>query len=332
MTDTDQAPAILSTAERQRLARRRFLVFAGAAGGTALLSACGSSNSPSPSPSPTPSPTPTPTSTATTPVDPSADFGILNFLLNLEYLEAQFFSYAVYGTGLSAGMLTGTGTQGTVTGGRAVVFSDMVVAQFAREIAADEAGHVSALRTLMTTSAVAMPNIDIDGGTTGAFTALMRAAGVIGSADTFDPYASDENFLLSAFFLEDLIVTAYKGASIQMTVASNRDLNAGLLGAEGYHAGLIRTTLYRKALTANAGKVSDWRDSVDGATDLDQGVASTDSGVTSNVVPTDGNGIAYSRSAAQTLNVVYLTKTQVSAGGFFPSGVNGDINKSANNA
>ncbi len=333
MTDNDQALAILSTEERTRLARRRFLTIAGAAGGTALLSACGgSSPSPSPSPTPTSTATPTPTPTATATPDPSADFGILNWALNLEYLEAQFFNYAVYGSGLAAGLVTGTGTQGVVTGGRAVAFTDQVVAQFAREIAADETGHVTALRNLMTTSAIAMPDINIDGGTTGAFTALMRAAGVIGSADTFDPYASDENFLLSAFFLEDLIVSAYKGASIQVTVTSNRELGAGLIGTEAYHAGLIRTTMYRKGLTANATKVSDYRDSLDGASDLDQGIASTDSGVTSNVVPSDGNGVIFSRSTTSTLNLLYLTKSQVSSGGFFPSGVNGVIKQSANNA
>ena len=46
-------------------------------------------------------------------------------------------------------------------------------------------------------------------------------------------------------------------------------------------------------------------------------------------MPTDRNGIAFSRSAGEVLNVVYLNPKSVTKGGFFPKGVNGAINKSA---
>ena len=44
---------------------------------------------------------------------------------------------------------------------------------------------------------------------------------------------------------------------------------------------------------------------------------------------TDGNGIAYSRSPGQVLNIVYLTPKAATSGGFFPQGVNGEVNTSA---
>ena len=130
------------------------------------------------------------------------DDEILNFALNLEYLESQFYQYAVFGTGLAANMLTGTGTQGAVIGGRAVSFSDPVVAQYAREIAKDEIAHVAFLRAALGSAAVAQSAIDI-GGTdpNGAFSTAARAAGLVGPGVAFDPYASDENFLLGRIHL-----------------------------------------------------------------------------------------------------------------------------------
>ena len=48
----------------------------------------------------------------------------------------------------------------------------------------------------------------------------------------------------------------------------------------------------------------------------------------SNIVPTDGNSIVFGRTAPNVLNIVYGTKSSVSSGGFFPSGLNGNIKTS----
>jgi len=45
-------------------------------------------------------------------------------------------------------------------------------------------------------------------------------------------------------------------------------------------------------------------------------------------VPTDANGITFTRTPQQVLNLAYLSSTSVAKGGFFPSGVNGTITKS----
>ena len=316
---------IIERTEARRSERRRFLKFAGAGtaavAGMSMLSACGADDDNDVPP--TSSPTPTPSVA-------QIDLDVLNFALNLEYLEATFYSFAAFGAPLSAASVNGVGTVGTVTGGRQVAFTDQLVAQYAREIAADEVAHVNFLRNTLGSAAVALPSLNIDGGATGAFTAAARAAGLVPATGTFDPYASDENFLLGAFIFEDVGVTAYKGAAPLLVNKAYVEASAGILAAEAYHAGLIRTVLYRKgvatpSLRTSADAISNARDSLDGASDDDQGITGTGTGLTgtSNIVPADADSIVYSRNTNQVHHIVYLNATAgVSAGGFFPAGTN----------
>ena len=338
MTKDTSVLDIVEQAVARRNARRAFMKTAvggvAAAGGLSLLAACGDDGAMS-----TPFPTPTPTPTAV-----STDVAVLNFALNLEYLEAQFYAYAAFGTGLTAAQLTGTGTAGAVITGsgagfpRAVDFSgDPLIGQYAREIAYDEIAHVNFLRAALGTSAVAQPAIDISGTASGAFTAAARAAGVVASDGLFDPYASPTNFLLAAYIFEDIGVTAYKGASPVIS-SMYLDAAAGILAAEAYHAGLVRTILYTRGVTnydliTATTKISDARDLLDGSSggtngDDDQGIAGTNIGnlntAISNIVPTDANGIAYSRTSQQVHNIAYLNLNGANRtrGGFFPNGTN----------
>jgi hypothetical protein len=273
------------------------------------------------------------------------DADIFNFALNLEYLEANFYSYAVNGTPIDAAITTGMGTNGyaasavSSAGARAVTFTDPVVRQYAREIAVDEIAHVRFLRTTLGAAAVAQPQIDVGTSPNGAFSNAARAAGLVGPGVAFDAYASDEAFLLGAFVFEDVGVTAYKGASPLISNPVFLEAAAGILEVEAYHAAIVRTVLFSKGLAQPAAAplqliaateaISTARDSLDGSSDLDQGVAPI--GNQSNIVPTDSNGLAFSRSAGQVLNIVFLNRAAVTLGGFFPAGVNGPIRTSAAN-
>ncbi len=168
--------------------RRRFLKSAGVAGlgvvGAGMLSGL-----------------PVGGADASTSASAPSDGAILNFALNLEYLEGEFYSYAVNGHGLAANLTTGKLAHGTVTGGHAVPFKSARVKQFAKEIAGDELAHVKFLRTALGSAAVAQPpDINLKE----SFTAAAMAAGLIKAGQTFDPFANENNFLLAAFIFEDV--------------------------------------------------------------------------------------------------------------------------------
>lgn len=248
------------------------------------------------------------------------DGDILNFALNLEYLEAEFYLYATTGAGLEAQSVavTGLGTPGTVLikDNPTVPFATPAIQQYAQEIAADELAHVKFLRQVLGDLAVARPAIDLRD----SFTAAARAAGVIAADATFDPFADEVSFLLAAFIFEDVGVTAYRGAAPLLRNRTILSAAAGILGAEAYHASEIRTLIYQTGATAHeaAQKISDLRDSLDGADDRDQGVVLN---AVANIVPTDANGLTFARTAREVLNIVYFAPDAAS-GGFFPAGVN----------
>lgn len=245
------------------------------------------------------------------------DATILNFALNLEYLEAEFYLRAAFGRGLLAADIGGTGRMGGVNGGRKVTFATPLIEQYAREIATDEQAHVKFLRSALGSARVARPGINL----AGSFTAAARAAGLITANQTFDAFANETNFLLAAFIFEDVGVTAYKGAARFITNKNFLEAAAGLLAVEAYHAGEIRTILASRGLFLQANRISAARDSLDGSMDLDQGIGTS---AAVNIVPTDANGLAFSRTPQQVLNIVYLGG-QTMATSFFPSGLNGSI-------
>ena len=251
-----------------------------------------------------------------------SDSAILNFALNLEYLEAEFYSHAVYGHGLPSSLTTGKGQHGGVEGGREVPFKSRSIRQFATEIARDEYDHVAFLRKALGGAAVARPEINIST----AFTAAATAAGLIKKGQTFNVYANEDNFLLGAFIFEDVGVTAYKGAAPLISNKTYLGAAAGILAVEAYHAANIRTVLYDRGLAADANAISAARDSLDGSSHDDQGITLNGQ---ANIVPADANGLAFGRTPGQVLNVVYLTPKVANSGGFYPHGVNGQLHTSS---
>jgi hypothetical protein len=289
------------------------------------------------------------------------DTDILNFALNLEYLEANFYNLAVNGQTidkLSTPIgIAGTGTQGiVVTKGNnnyascKVPFAIPTIAAYAKETAIEEGKHVSFLRHALTTSAVAQPQLDL----VASFNMLAVGAGVGAS---FDPFASDAFFLIGAYIFEDVGVTAYHGAAGSITSSSNLSAAVGIHAVEAYHAGLVRTAINAldngsNTLTKITQQISAFRSllanpssapttqttdgGIKGADD--QGIDNTvkvalntasATFASTTIVDADNNSIGFARTPQQILSIVTGTSPAAASGNkgvFFPAGLNGTIN------
>ena len=196
------------------------------------------------------------------------DNDILNFALNLEYLEANFYYLAAFGTtidvassassaagaqtlaingvagngGAAAGVVANAGVSGAPAASTLKVpFTNAAIAGYAVETAIEEGKHVAFLRsTLGSTAAVAQPAINL---TPALFLALATQAGVPASYN-FNPYMNDAFFLIGAYIFEDVGVSAYHGAAPLITGKTTvLPAAAGILAVEAYHAGLVRTSI-----------------------------------------------------------------------------------------
>jgi hypothetical protein len=196
----------------------------------------------------------------------NSDVNILNFALNLEYLEAEFYLYATTGTGLTSADTSGKEIEGATTGGAAVPFTDNLLQATAEELAVDELAHVRYLRTALGRKAVAKPAINL-------------AALGIG-------FANETEFQTLARAFEDVGVSAYGGAATAIKNKKILGVAARILATEAYHAGNIRFQVVQDGI------------SVPAVDSLDQPPTAT------NFFPTDTNGLALIRTIDQVLTIV----------------------------
>ena len=260
------------------------------------------------------------------PIPGVTDAAILNFALNFEYLGSEFYTYGLTGAGIAAqGIpITGSGTAGpTITKTNPqVTFATPLVQQFINELAHDERAHVVTVRAGLASlgaTPIAKPEIDL-------LNSFNTASMLAGLGATFDPYANETNFLLGAYILEDVCVSALHGAAPLIVSKAILNSAAGLLGVESYQAGAIRTFLYQRGMGAATEAISTVRANASGVNDFGvaQGPLGGGPAGSTSIVLADRNALALARTPRQVLNIAYLAPNAAS-GGFFPLGLNGTI-------
>ena len=224
-----------------------------------------------------------------------SDVDVLNFALNLEYLEAEFYTVAVTGRRIADfGIGTaGTGNPGATSGGAQVVFTEARVSLTASQVMADEQAHVTFLRTALGSAAVAKPAINLD------------ALGL--------GYRNQNEFITLARAFEDVGVSAYGGAAALLSNKNILTAAARIALTEAQHASVLRL------LAADA------RIAVPMIDGLDVPPIGSPGG---RLFQVDGQGLSTVRTASQVLAIVYANNNAgANAGGFFPGGVNGTIQR-----
>ncbi len=235
---------------------------------------------------------------------------VLQFALNLEYLEAEFYTVATTGNYIDAPPysigVTGSGKQGLTTGGSKVNFNNNLVFSqaIAQQIGDDERAHVTLLRSALQAAKIepiAKPEINL---------AALASKGL--------GFSSLAAFLGLARVFEDIGVTAYAGAA-QLPAVSNSPYigtAARILAAEAEHVGNIRLQIARLGITTSA---------LDGV-DIIPPPKGTE------YISVNSQGLVETRTPGQVLFLAYGGVANATSGGFFPMGVNGVLNTSSTGA
>lgn len=235
--------------------------------------------------------------------DPSSPtvVDVLQFALNLEYLEAEFYTTATMGKTIDeVGIgISGSGKSGPTNGWHEVSFSNSLVftGSVAMQIGQDERNHVTLLRTALQKAGitpVAKPEINL---------------GALGIG-----FANEAQFLTLARAFEDIGVSAYGGAAQLSSVTSSPYIGtaARILAAEAEHVANIRLQVARLAIATTA------LDSVD--------IIPPPSGTHFFSID-PATGLTAIRTPAQVLFLAY-NAANATSGGFFPMGVNGNLHTS----
>jgi len=222
-----------------------------------------------------------------------ADIDLLNFVLNIEYLQAELYTKVTTGLTIAeVGVpVSGIGTPGPTIGGAEV---QLTFANDPRDIslklARDDQRHVRVLRNLLRTDAIAKPEMNLD---------------ALGAVNSLKPY------MWRARQFEDLLLSAYDGIapSLESKTALSNVMRLALV--EGEHTGYMR---FFSFITGFGSPIIDSHD-----------VLPPPSGT--NFFSDDSLSLAVLRTPSEVLAFLYHNITAGTlSGGFFPQGVNGPIN------
>ncbi|KAE8783847.1 desiccation-related protein PCC13-62-like [Hordeum vulgare] len=266
---------------------------------------------------------------------PQSDVDLLEFPLNLEYLEAEFFCWSALGYGLD-------GIDVNLTSGG----PPQSVARPPPSLPSSETSPHSSATKKLATSGTAIkqtvrgfprPQLDISATNIGK---IVEQAMNTTLDPPFNPYENSLNFLIASYIIPYVGLTGYVGANPHLLTPQARRLVAGLLGVESAQDAVIRALLYERGLSRVASygvgvaevtaHISELRNELGRRGVKDEGLVvapgqGPEGQTVGNIIAGDRFSLAYDRTPEEILGIVYGTGSPAQAGGFFPQGADGRI-------
>ncbi|CAB4293095.1 unnamed protein product [Prunus armeniaca] len=266
-----------------------------------------------------------------------SDVDLLEFPLNLEYLEAEFFLYGSLGYGLDEA------NPGLTQGGPSPIgakkahldnFTRDVITQFAWQ----EVGHLRAIKSIVKGFPRPLLNLSTE-----SFAKVFDSAFGHPLVPPFDPYANSINYLLASYVIPYVGLTGYVGTAPNLQANVSKSLVAGLLAVESGQDAVIRALLYERApekvqpygitVAEFTNRISDLRNKLGHEGWKDEGLVvpkyrGAEGKISGNVLAGDEFSLGYARTQQEILRIIYGSGNERVPGGFYPKGADGHIAKS----
>ncbi|KAG7970814.1 hypothetical protein I3843_07G103600 [Carya illinoinensis] len=266
----------------------------------------------------------------------ASDTDRIQFALNLEFLEAEFFLRGAIGIGLD-GIAPSLANGGPPPIGARKANLDPLVARIIEEFGYQEVGHLRAIITR--TGGIPRPQLDLG---VQNFAKVFDDAVGFKLIPAFDPYADTNRYLLASYVIPYVGLVGYVGTIPNLNRGTSRSLVASLLGVEAGQDAVIRTLLYERAnqtvrpynltVAEFTNRISELRNKLAACGIKDEGILvplslGAENRTNSNILSADPNSLSYARTPPEILRIVYGSGSEYKPGGLFPNGGGGDIAK-----